>query len=211
MLPTWTQIPRRRRGYIAALLALLMGSLAGLSGTGVFATPSTHSVLTLKEFQQQPFSLALPVVPASMVAAPPKSRSQGTEAHLPTPVLRALYYQSEAPIFGPPPGLGPHPSRSTILAHLLQDIGPARVYTMPYRQAVLWAFGGAILQAQHAPPNPPACPVPDRACLPVQPSVPVRWQTFIRAMSQDSHIVRPVHGTLGAPPALPKTVPHANA
>ena len=94
MLPTWTQIPRPRRGYIAALLALLMGRLAGLSGTGVFATPSTHSVLTLKEFQQQPFSLALPVVPASMVAAPPKSRSQGTEAHLPTPVLRALYYQS---------------------------------------------------------------------------------------------------------------------
>ncbi len=202
------KVPLRRLWWI---FALVIGSLVLWLGTDVPAAPSTHSVLTLKEFQRQPFSLILPVVPTSMVAAPPNSRAHGVETRLPTQVLRALYYKSENPIFGPPPGLGPHPIRATILVHLPGAVGPARVYTVPHRQAIFWVFEGAILQAQHTPPNPPVCPVPHRACLPVQPSVPVGWQTFIRAMSQHSRIVRTVHGMLGAAPTLPKAVPNANA
>jgi len=188
------------RARMVAVLVITGISLMMGSASGAFAAASvpTTPALTLKAFQQRHFSLTLPMVPSSMVTNPPDSREAHVKTHLPTPLLRALYYQSQNPLDAPPPGLGPHPSRSTILAHLLGDIGPARVYTMPHRKAVLWAFGSAIINAQHAH-------------LPVQPSVPVQWQTFIRMMSQHSRITRTVRGTLSAPPALPKTVPGANA
>jgi len=212
-VPMWQNSLRPPLARMAAILLINGISLMMVSASGSFAAASVPPTpaLTLKAFQQHRFSLTLPVVPPSMVANPLDSRELKMETRLPTPLLRALYYQSESPIYGPPPGLGPHPSRSTILAHVPGDIGPARVYTMPHQQAIFWAFEGAILQAQHTPPNPPACPVPYRACLPVQPSVPVGWQTFIRAMSQHSRVVRTVHGMLGAAPTLPKTVPDANA
>ncbi len=188
----------RRLWWISALVIGSLVIQVGFLRTNVFAAPSTHSVLTLKEFQRRQFSLVLPIVPTSMVAAPPKSQARRVETRLPAQVLRALYYQSENPIFGPPPGLGPHPTRSTILSHLPGAVGPARVYTVPHRQAVFWAFGSAILHAQ-------------QAHLPVQPGIPVGWQTFIRAMSQHYRIAQTVRGTLGAPPTLPKTMPDANA
>ncbi len=73
-----------------------------------------------------------------------------------------------------------------------------RIYTMPHQQAVFWAFGSAILQAQHAH-------------LPVQSGVPGQWQRFIQRMSQHVRIAHTVHGTLGGSPSLPKTIPGANA
>ncbi len=73
-----------------------------------------------------------------------------------------------------------------------------RIYTMPHQQAVFWAFGSAILQAQHAH-------------LPVQSGVPGQWQRFIQRMSQHVRIAQTVQGTLGGPPSLPKTMPGANA
>jgi len=169
-----------------------------MSVSGVFAAVSVPPTpaLTLKAFQQRSFSLTLPVVPSSMVPNPPDSQDPTLAASLPTPLLRALYYHGATG--RSPAGLGPHPTRSTILANLGEDLGPARVYTVPHHQAIWWAYGSAILQAQHAR-------------LPVQPGIPSGWRTFIREMSRHSRIARTVRGTLGAPPSLPKTVPDASA
>lgn len=119
--------PRARMVAISVIIGL---SLMMVSASGAFAAGSvpTPPALTLQAFQQRRFSLTLPLVPSSMVAYLPDSRDAHVETRLPTPLLRALYYQSEIPIYGTPPGLGPHPSRSTILAHLPGNIGPARVY-----------------------------------------------------------------------------------
>ena len=192
LVSRWAKVPLRRLWWI---LATVIGSLVlqvGLLGIDLSATPSTHSVLTMKEFQRRPFSMTLPVVPTSIVAAPPKSRPHGVETQLPAQLLRALDSHGF-------PG-----------ADIGSDIGPARVYTVPNRQAIFWAFGSVILQAQHTP-NPPICSDPHRPCLPSQPRVPVGWQKFIRLMSRHSRIVRAVRGTLGGLPSLPKTVPNASA
>lgn len=181
----------RRRWRLATVLVGSVALQGGLLATSPLAQP-TSPTLTLNMFQNRQVSLRLPVVPTSIVAAPPKSHAQGVETQLPTSVLRAIYYHG-SPEFGPARGLGPNPRRSTIVANLGLHLGPARVYSLPYDLGLYWAYGGSL-----------------RLCTPAGfcalDHVPVGFRPFIERMERRHRPYRTVHA--GGPPlSLPSSLP----
>jgi len=186
-----------RENHVAMILAATT-ALVTLTG----ASPSfpaihpTKPTLTLKMFQTRQISLRLPVVPTSIVAAPPKSHTQGVETQLPTSVLRAIYYHG-SPNFGPPRGLGPDPRRTTIVENLDRDLGPARVYSLPYDLALYWAYGGSLR----------LCTLAGFCALG---HVPPGLRPFIQGMERQHRPYRTVRS--GGPPlSLPSRLPASSS
>lgn len=182
-----SRIPARRT-VIATLAFVLWGVVAIGLPSCVSAANGARSrgYLTYQQFRSAVFTLNLPVVPASMVPVPPRSRPLSVESirQWPYGLLAALGSR-----FGFT--LAPGRTRPELTKNLLDELGqlgPARVYTLPHAMGVYWMYG-QLLQRKSS-------------------LVPVSWVPFLDRMERLHRPYRPVRGPIHFSSALlPPRVP----
>lgn len=174
----------RRR--VLVVVTLMLGGLALI----VDQTPIYRPIrlMTFASFRHQQFALSLPLVPQTMVAAPPESHIQAPLAVSDWPRgLRYALYRQAAKADGIPPAR--HPSAEA-MARILPDFGPARVYRMSHDLATYWAYGDWLDRAG------------DRVAL--------DWVPYLFRMERIHRPYPAVRGVLSVPPKPPAVVPSKN-